>query len=72
MACTQGNSINVRALVHELGAKIGCGAHLASLRRTVSGKFDVKDAVPFEDILRYSPVEMEKRVLPFLQLTQSE
>src|SRR5580698_9555097 len=54
VACTKGTY--VRALVHELGIKIGCGAHLASLRRTVSGKFDVKDAVPFEDILRYSPI----------------
>lgn len=67
VACTKGTY--VRALVHELGLKIGCGAHLASLRRTVSGKFDVKDAIQFEDILRYSPIELEKRVLPFLQLT---
>jgi tRNA pseudouridine55 synthase len=67
VACTKGTY--VRALVHELGAKLGCGAHLASLRRTVSGKFDVKDAIPFEDVLRISPGDLEKRVLPFLQLT---
>jgi tRNA pseudouridine55 synthase len=67
-ACTKGTY--VRALVHELGVKAGCGAHLASLRRVISGKFDVKDAIPFEDVMRISPAELEKRVLPFLQLTR--
>jgi tRNA pseudouridine55 synthase len=70
VACTKGTY--VRSLVHELGANLGCGAHLASLRRVISGKFDVKDAIPFEDILRYSPVELKKRVLPFLQLTKPD
>ena len=68
VACTKGTY--VRALVHELGVKAGCGAHLASLRRVISGKFDVKDAMPFEDVLRISAAELEKRVLPFLQLTR--
>ena len=45
------------------------GAHLASLRRVISGKFDVKDSIPFEDALKLTSVELEKRVLPFLQLT---
>jgi tRNA pseudouridine55 synthase len=70
VACTKGTY--VRSLVHELGEKIGCGAHLASLRRLVSGKFDVKNAVPFEDVLKYSAAEFEKRVLPFLKLTSAE
>jgi tRNA pseudouridine55 synthase len=70
VACTKGTY--VRALVHELGAKVGCGAHLASLRRVVSGKFDVKDAIPFEDVIKISPGELEKRVVPFLQLTQAD
>ena len=68
VACTKGTY--VRALVHELGLKTGPGAHLASLRRVLSGKFDVKDAIPFEDALKLSPSDLEKRVLPFLQLTQ--
>ena len=69
VACTKGTY--VRALVHELGAKTGPGAHLASLRRVLSGKFDVKDALPFEDALKLTPAELERRVLPFLQLTQA-
>jgi len=68
-ACTKG--AYVRALAHELGQKIGCGAHLATLRRVVSGKFDVKDSIPFEDVLKISAGELQKRVLPFLQLAQA-
>ena len=68
IACTKGTY--VRALAHEIGQKIGCGAHLASLRRVVSGKFDVRDSIPFEDALKLSSSELQKRVLPFLKLAQ--
>jgi tRNA pseudouridine55 synthase len=68
VACTKGTY--VRALVHELGVKTGPGAHLASLRRVLSGRFDVKDAIPFEEVLKMSPAGLAGRVLPFLQLTQ--
>src|SRR5580698_10277534 len=63
VACTKGTY--VRALAHELGQKLGCGAHLATLRRVTSGKFDVKDAVTFEDILKMTPSELQKHVIPF-------
>src|SRR5262245_61250584 len=43
IACTKGTY--VRSVAHELGQKLGCGAHLASLRRVASGKFDVAQAV---------------------------
>jgi tRNA pseudouridine55 synthase len=70
IACTKGTY--VRSLAHEVGQKVGCGAHLATLRRVVSGKFDVKDSIPFEDVLKLSPGEMQKRVLPFLTLAQAQ
>ena len=66
VACTKGTY--VRSLAHELGQKLGCGARLDMLRRTVSGKFNVKDAIPLEDLVKLSGAEMEKRVLPFLKL----
>ncbi|HEY3855930.1 MAG TPA: tRNA pseudouridine(55) synthase TruB [Verrucomicrobiae bacterium] len=69
VACTKGTY--VRALAHELGQKLGCGAHLATLRRVSSGKFDVKDAVTFEDVLKMSASELQKRVIPFLKLAQA-
>src|ERR1700684_2661116 len=61
IACTKGTY--VRALAHELGQKLGCGAHLATLRRVASGKFDVKDAATFEDVLKMSASDLQKRVI---------
>ncbi len=66
VACTKGTY--VRSLAHDLGQKVGCGAHLANLRRVVSGKFDVKDAIPFEDVMGLTESELEKRVIPFVKL----
>ena len=36
----------VRSLANDLGLKLGCGAHLVGLRRTKSGRFTLRDAVP--------------------------
>jgi tRNA pseudouridine55 synthase len=66
VACTKGTY--VRSLAHDLGQKLGCGAHLANLRRLVSGKFDVADAIQFEQVLALSQNDLEKRVIPFLKL----
>src|ERR1700744_5195090 len=67
VACTKGTY--VRTLAHELGQKLGCGAHLSTLRRVTSGKFDVADAIEFESVLDLSLSELEKRVIPFLKLS---
>jgi tRNA pseudouridine55 synthase len=69
IACTKGTY--VRSIAHELGQKIGCGAHLATLRRIMSGKFDVADAISLADVLRLTMVELEKKVIPFLKLAQT-
>jgi tRNA pseudouridine55 synthase len=66
VACTKGTY--VRSLAHDLGQKLGCGAHLTTLRRSASGKFDVADALPLEAILQLSTAQLEKRVLPYLKL----
>ena len=36
----------VRSLANDLGVALGCGAHLVGLRRTKSGRFTLRDAVP--------------------------
>jgi tRNA pseudouridine55 synthase len=69
MACTKGTY--VRSIAHELGQKLGCGAHLATLRRAASGRFNVSQAIPFEDVLKLSQLELEKRVMPFLTLAST-
>ncbi len=40
----------VRSLAHDLGNKLGCGAHLVGLRRTKSGRFTLRDAVPLRKL----------------------
>jgi tRNA pseudouridine55 synthase len=69
VACTKGTY--VRSMAHELGQKIGCGAHLKTLRRVTSGKFDVANAISFEDVMGLTNAELEQRVIPFLRLTAS-
>ncbi len=66
LACTKGTY--VRSIAHELGQKIGCGAHLITLRRVVSGRFDIADAIPMEDVPKLSLPELTNRVIPFLKL----
>lgn len=70
VSCTKGTY--VRSLAHDLGQKLGCGAHLTALRRTASGKFDLKDASPLEDILQFSREELVAHVLPLLDLKRYE
>jgi tRNA pseudouridine55 synthase len=70
VACTKGTY--VRSLVHELGEKIGCGAHLTQLRRVTSGRFDVQDSISLDEALKLSPVDLGKRVIPFLKLSSLE
>jgi tRNA pseudouridine55 synthase len=66
LASTKGTY--VRSIAHDLGQKLGCGAHLTTLRRSVSGKFDVADATPLDTVLRLTAAELEKKVIPFLKL----
>jgi tRNA pseudouridine55 synthase len=40
----------VRSLAHEMGQKLGCGAHLASLRRTAVAEFLLEDAHTLEEV----------------------
>ncbi|MDR3754298.1 MAG: tRNA pseudouridine(55) synthase TruB [Terracidiphilus sp.] len=40
----------VRSLAHDLGAMLGCGAHLAELRRTEAGEFSIQQALTLEQL----------------------
>lgn len=46
--CSKG--FYVRTYAHDIGEKLGCGAHLSKLRRTRSGKFDLSRVVTFEQL----------------------
>ena len=45
-----GKGTYVRTLAEDLGERLGCGAHLAALRRTGSGPLDVRDAVTLDTL----------------------
>lgn len=45
----------VRALARDLGETLGCGGHLADLRRTAVGLFRVEDALTLADAERLGP-----------------
>lgn len=66
LACTKGTY--VRSIAHDLGKSLGCGAHLATLRRADVGRFSVNDAIGLEALLALTPTEFQRRVIPIFKL----
>ena len=62
--CSKGTY--VRTLCHDVGEKLGCGGHLASLRRLQSGKFTVDKAIDFETLKQLPRSDLSKYVIPML------
>lgn len=62
LRCSKGTY--VRTVAHDLGQKLGCGGHLAALRRTASGKFNLADAVTLDALLQMPLAEIEQRLIP--------
>lgn len=46
--CSKGTYI--RSLAHDIGAKLGVGAHLTALRRTASGDFSIESSLTLEQV----------------------
>src|SRR5213595_3489068 len=61
VVCSKG--FYVRTYAHDVGVELGCGAHLYSLRRVKSGRFDVANAISVEQIKNGEPSEIAARVL---------
>lgn len=57
----------VRSLAHELGAGLGCGAHLEALRRTRAGSFSLAAAVPLQ-IVEDEGTAAAERLIPLERL----
>ena len=62
IACSKGTY--VRAIAIDLGAALGCGAHVTALRRTASGSFEVSDAIGLDAIERLAPEERLRLLRP--------
>ncbi len=59
VACSSGTYI--RSLAHDLGAALGCGGHVAALRRTAVNHFTLDDAVVLDEL---TPENVAARLLP--------
>ncbi|SIT76533.1 tRNA pseudouridine(55) synthase TruB [Pontibacter indicus] len=55
--CSKGTYI--RSLAHDLGQKLGVGAHLSALVRTRIGEYKLEDALTIEDIQQIRRAQLE-------------
>lgn len=61
--CSKGTYI--RSLAHDVGARLGTGAHLAALRRTASGNFSIESSLTLEQLsAAVAQNDVEKFLLP--------
>ncbi|MCZ7592334.1 MAG: tRNA pseudouridine(55) synthase TruB [Kiritimatiellae bacterium] len=60
--CSKGTY--VRTLCHDVGEGLGCGACMNTLHRVRSGKWDVKDAVRFEELVELDRAGLAAHVHP--------
>jgi len=58
-----GSGTYIRTLAQDIGAAIGCGAHLASLRRVASGKYCVDNATTPDALEVLAPDSRDDRLL---------
>src|SRR3954466_12601056 len=66
--CSKG--FYVRTYVHDIGELLGCGAHLKTLCRSKSGRFDVEQAITVEQIRNGEREEILKRVLTLPEVSR--
>jgi tRNA pseudouridine55 synthase len=59
--CSKG--FYVRTYAHEIGKELGCGAHLAALRRTKSGRFTVEGALTIQALKTSSKESIANQII---------
>jgi tRNA pseudouridine55 synthase len=58
VVCSKGTYI--RSLAHDLGQKLGVGAHLSKLERTRIGEYKLEDALTIDDIIAIRKKQLEE------------
>jgi len=61
LRCSKGTY--VRTIAHDLGEKLGCGAHLSALRRTATDRFNISQAVPLAELEAMDYAAVRPRLL---------
>lgn len=65
--CSKGTYI--RTLVHDIGAQLGCGAHLTALRRQRNGSFGLEGALSLKEVKALLKAgELSERAIPLSQV----
>lgn len=59
-----GKGALIPPFAHDLGEMLGCGASVATLRRTTFGKFSIEQAIPFMELLKLDAIDFKNRVVP--------
>ena len=62
VSCSKGTYI--RTLAEAIGQTLGCGAHLAALRRSGSGPLSIDDAITLDELEALTEPERDARLLP--------
>lgn len=62
LRCTKGTY--VRTLCADIGEALGCGAYLKTLRRTQSGPYHLRDAIPMDELMRMPRENVLARIHP--------
>jgi tRNA pseudouridine55 synthase len=65
--CSKG--FYVRTYAHDIGAVLGCGAHLSALRRTRSGKFTLDRAVSVADLKTAPREDLHKALVSLAEIS---
>ncbi len=60
--CSKGTYI--RTLAEDIGAQLGCGAHLIGLRRTATANYQINQAITLEQFEAMSPAQRALLLLP--------
>ncbi|MFN5099884.1 MAG: tRNA pseudouridine(55) synthase TruB [Burkholderiaceae bacterium] len=69
VACSKGTYI--RVLGEDIGAALGCGAHLSALRRTVIGALDVSSALTLDQLAEHPVADRNSCLQPVDSLLSS-
>jgi len=68
VVCSKG--FYVRTYAHDIGAELGCGAHLKALRRTKSGRFDLQRSITVADLQTKQHDEIVSKIISLPEVSR--